>query len=130
MKTTTPVLLVLASALAACASKSNDAPVYLGWTGDRPPTTLIEGPIVRPPANDISETQRREWFDAQRPQVEPIETERIVWRECEPYRVERRSEPSWLWAIPLSLSFGYASGGHGNNGWGVGATWGWNGWGW
>ena len=30
-----------------------------------------------------------------------------------------------LWAIPLSLSFGYSSGGGcGDDGWGVGGTWG------
>jgi len=124
MKTTTPVLLVLAAALAACSSASRNVPAYLGWSGPvRPAVPLIEGPVVPPPANDISETQRREWFDAQRPAVEPIASERIEWRD--PPRCDRNDCPSWLWAIPLSLSFGYSSGGHCNNGgWGVGATWG------
>jgi len=125
MKTTTPVLLVLAAALAACASKPKDTPVYLGWTGDRPPTKLIEGPIVRPPANDISETQRREWFDAQRPRVEEVQSQPVSWRECEPYHAEPHCDPWWRWLIPMSLSFGYASGGHSHdNNWGVGGTWG------
>ena len=41
MKTTTTVLLVLAAALAACASPSKDAPVYLDWSGSRGPMKLI-----------------------------------------------------------------------------------------
>jgi hypothetical protein len=128
MRTSLPLLVAFVAALAACKSKPSNAPADIGWTGNRPPEKLIEGPVVRPPANDISETQRLEWFDAQRPRYETVETERVTWRDMEPYHVERHSDPCWLWAIPLSLSFGYASGGHGHSGWGVGATWGWNGW--
>lgn len=128
MRTTMP-LIVVAAALAACSSPSRETPVYFGWTGDPAPTKLIEGPVVRPPANDISEEQRLAWFDAQRPRIETVESERIVWRDREPVRYERDSAPCWLWAIPLSLSFGYSSGGHHGGGWGWGANWGWNGWG-
>ena len=125
MKTTTPVLLVLAAALAACASKPKMAPGQADWAANRPLTTLIEGPVVRPPANDISETQRREWFDAQRPRVEEVPSQPVAWRDWEPYHVVPESDPWWLWAIPLSLSFGYSSGGHHHDdSWGVGGTWG------
>jgi hypothetical protein len=128
MKTTTPLILVLAAALPACASASPGPRGFADPSAGRTMTRLIETPAGRP-ANDISEEERRAWFDAQRPQAEPVDADRFVRRDCGPpecgEHCDRHCVPSWLWAIPLSLSFGYSSGGHHDHGgWGVGTTWG------
>jgi hypothetical protein len=77
------------------------------------------------PANDLSETDRARWFEEQRPVIEAFDDRRIVYVESEPMPCyDRPTLLDWLWALPISLSFGYWSGGghHDHDGWGVGTT--------
>ena len=124
MRSYLPALLALAAT--ACASRE-----YVPAPSEAypPPWTsmaLIEGPSVAPPADDIPESQRRAWFEAQRPAPPPVTTtrvERVVVREREPIRYVRERDRHDDWYLPISLSLGWWAGwgnrhGHGW-GWGV-----------
>jgi hypothetical protein len=109
-------VLVLGVALlpAACASAQPGPRTYL------PPAPaafrLVEVPAVPPPANDIPESERRAWIEANRPQA---------------YYVPSQEQPAdescssgygcggWGIGLPISLGFGWSSGCGGGFGVGV-----------
>ena len=124
------VLTVLALAAGCAAPVMVPAP-GTGYYGDSAGMALIEGPSVPPPANDIPESQRRAWFDAQRPNVEPVQVERVIVREREPARrvYVRDYDRCNDWYLPLSLSLGWWGSHHRGHGWGWGLGWN-NGWCW
>ena len=118
--------LVALVTAAACTTTETVAPPG-ERSADRPPSmALIEGHGVAPPANDIPESQRRAWLDAQRPPVEDVRVEREVIVERRPVRYERdydRDDRWEGWYLPVSLSLGYWGGSHGHRGWSWGLGW-------
>ncbi len=121
------VLALSLVALAGCASSTPAVPPGFHYAAYPPPMKLIEGPSAPPPANDISEADRIAWLDSHRPRSEP---ERIIIRESSPDRYEHYDDGGdWGWAIPLTLSLGYRSGGGCGGGWGWGLGWN-SGWWW
>ena len=120
------------TALAACGSQAMVVPSGYRYADAPPPMGLIEGPSVAPPANDIPESQRRAWLDAQRPRVEPVHVEREIVVDRRPVRYERdydrydRYDRRDGWYLPLSLSLGYWGGSRRRHGgWGLGWNSGW-----
>jgi hypothetical protein len=118
---TRAIVLAVALAPAACASAAREPiPVY----GSAPiPATfrLVETPAVKPPANDISEADRRAWFDANRPQSyyvpsqeEPVAEESSCYGDCHGH--------GWGLGLPLSIGLGYYGGGCHGGGFGVGVN--------
>ena len=121
-------------ALAACGSSGVTVPPGFHYAEFPPPMALIEGPSIPPPAHDITEAQRRAWFDAQRPRIEHVRVERTEYVERRPRHYERDYDRygGWSgWYLPVTFSLGYWGGN--NHGWGWGASWnsGWpRGWCW
>jgi hypothetical protein len=90
--------------------------------------SLIESPSVAPPQNDIPESQRRAWIEAQRPAPPPPppRVERVYVSEPVHYVHDHRGWDDWY--LPISLSLGYWSGwggGHHGHGHDHGGGWGW-----
>jgi hypothetical protein len=113
---------VLAAALApaACASAQYEPiPVY----GSAPlPATfrLVESPGVKPPANDISEADRRAWLDANRPQSYYVPSqEEPVADDCGSCHDHCHGG---YFGLPIALGIGYSSGGCHGGGFGVGVN--------
>jgi hypothetical protein len=133
MSARTVVLVLLASSLAACAAPAAVAPPSVVYD-DGPPALsagLFETPRVAPPVNDIPESKRREWLEAQRPKVVYVPqqvVERVVVREPVRYvRTYDRCDDSY-WAPRFSWSLGWWGGRHHRRsgwGWGVGLRDGW-----
>ena len=117
MKTTTPMLIAmlatLVSGLTGCASTTSAMPPGMRYASAGP-MKLIEGPSVAPPANDIPESKRREWIDAQRPKVvvvrEPVRVERVVVRDVRAAAWEYDNR--WAWSLPIAFGLGYWGGHH------------------
>lgn len=114
-------VLALALVPAACASaKYEPIPVY--GSLPLPPTfRLIETPAVAPPANDIPESERRAWIEANRSpaayvpaQDDPVADGSACGGGCHDH--------GWGFGLPISLGFGYSSGCHGGGGFGVGVN--------
>ncbi len=117
-------LLLVAAALgaASCASTREGPPPGEGYSATKP-MDLIEGPGVAPPANDIPESRRIAWLEAQRPRVAPApqpttRVERVYVREPARYVDEYRRWDDWY--VPISLSLGWWGGGRRGRGWGWG----------
>ena len=125
MSRRTLLSLLVVAPLAACASPASVPPPGTYDDGPRGMTTLVESPRVAPPADDIPESKRREWIDAQRPKVvhvpQPV-VERVVVREREPVRYVRTYDRRDDWYVPFWWSVGWWGGrhGHGGRNWGVG----------
>jgi hypothetical protein len=126
MKSAT-LLLVLGVA-AGCASAERVPPPGMA-DADRPAMGLVPSPRVPPPPpDDLPESRRREWLEAQRPKrpvYRPVQVERVVVRERVP---EYRPYDGWYdrrayWYSPLALSLGWWGGHHGRHGWNWGLTW-------
>ena len=109
---------VLSAALApaACASARNE-PIPVYGSAPLPPTfRLVETPAVPPPANDISEAQRREWLAANqtqetyRPSNEVLEYEPPCGSHCH----------GGFFGLPISIGLGYYGGDCGGGGFGIG----------
>ena len=128
-RTALPTLAVLL--LAGCASPPPTVPVpYSRYGADAPPVMLVETHATPMTGEDIPESERRAWFDAQRPippeqdESQPQVVERIVER---PVCHESSHSAPWWW-FPLAFSFGYSSGGGHHGGgwnWGVSSYWPW-----
>src|SRR5256885_9900690 len=112
----------LAPSLAACAGPAAVAPPSVYDEGPPPQAVLIETPHSAPPTNDIPESKRREWLEAQRPKVfyaPPQIVERVV--VSEPVRYVPTYD-CWDdgWASRFSWSLGWWGGGRRRHGWGWG----------
>ena len=116
----TSAALVVAVALssAACASAQPvQMPVY---TSAPAMFRLAEFPTVPPPANDIPESERRAWIEANRPQVAYVpaqdqhaEDEYSSCHDC---------GHGWGIGLPISIGLGYYGGGCHGGGFGVGVN--------
>jgi hypothetical protein len=110
-----PALLTLALGAAACSSP-DVAPPSQVFFPTKKPMSLIEGPSVPPPANDIPESQRVAWFDAHRPPKPPPppHVERVYVSEPVYHAHDHHGWDDWY--LPISLSLGYWSGWGGHHG--------------
>jgi hypothetical protein len=132
MRAATLICVVSIALLAGCKSSAPTALPGETFGEARAPMAILEGPTVAPPANDIPESQRRAWLDAQHPRAqrvrEPVRVERVIVREREPER-HSHYDDRWAWAVPITFGLGYWAG-HGHDhhsGWGWGVNWGWRG---
>ena len=124
--------------LAGCAAPATVPPPGMHYD-DRPPMAIVVSPHVPVPENDIPESQRREWYEAQRPAPAPVTAERVVeQREPQPvydHGYDQHCDSGWLLPFSIGLGFWGSHGhdhGHGSGwGWGLGLGSGWgNGWCW
>src|SRR6185503_15637284 len=126
--------LVALLVLPACASQRQEPLVPLQRLPP-PMTRLVLSPDEPPPADDVPESKRLAWLEANRPKpsvVTPVhhDEREVVIRE----RPIRIYEPAYErcdgWWAPLSVGIGFFGGFHRHHGWGWSVGWGrgWNCW--
>jgi len=119
------LLLALGLFTASCAAVERVPPPGESWQTPRASPGLVETTAAAPTAHDISEKERRDWFDSHQPPPAPERVvERVVVREPTRYVYEPRRAYHDDWYVPFSLSLGYWGGWgghhHGRGGWGWG----------
>jgi hypothetical protein len=119
MRFATKALVLLAAlAPAACASAQNEPIAVHGSVPTPPAFRLVESRGVPPPANDIPESERRAWIEANQPrdQYRPSQEEPVA-ESCS--YDDGCHGHGWGIGLPISIGFGYSSGCGGGFGVGV-----------
>jgi hypothetical protein len=100
-------LLVATTGCAATTTEFRPAVDYLA--SSRGTAVLCEGPTIPPPENDIPESQRTAWIEANRP-APPPQVERVVVHETAPVHYVREYERCNDWVAPVSFVLGLGLG--------------------
>ena len=122
-------VLVLATALTltACASASYERAPFDGSAAMPAMSALpaafplIVTKAVPPPANDISEADRRAWFEANRPAAYYVPSQDQP-SESDCYDSCHDHGHCGFFGLPISIGLGWSSGCHGGGGFGVGVN--------